>query len=108
MCIRDRAMGDDGDFTVMQETIWSKPPAATFDWLTRQRKGASAAWSADAVEVPPGHRYLVADNRDDAMDSRWWGPVPDTAIDGVVRLRWGEPSTWRPRFAWLMGTDHDG
>ena len=105
--IRQKIMGDDGASTVMQETIWSKPPAQSIDWLTRKRTGASAAWSAEAIEVPAGHRYLIADNRDDALDSRWWGPVSDAEIQGVVRIRWGDESTWRPRFAWLMGTDQD-
>jgi signal peptidase I len=104
--IRQKDMGGDDTYTVLQETIWSKPPAKSTDWLIRKRSGASAAWTADAVSVPEDHWFLVADDRDNAVDSRWWGPVPAAAIDGVVRLRWGPPSEWRHRAAYLTGTDN--
>ncbi len=48
------------------------------------------------VGVPDDSVYLGADDRDGALDSRWWGPVPLAAIRGVVVLRVGSPSTpWR-------------
>jgi len=34
--------------------------------------------------VPPGHYYLVGDDRGDSNDSRFWGPVPRAWIIGVV------------------------
>jgi signal peptidase I len=37
-----------------------------------------------AIVVPPGHYYLVGDNRGDSNDSRFWGPVPRPWIIGVV------------------------
>ncbi|MSQ02684.1 MAG: hypothetical protein EXR71_12475 [Myxococcales bacterium] len=46
--------------------------------------------------VPDDSVYLGADDRDHALDSRWWGPVPLAAISGVVVLRVGATSTpWR-------------
>jgi len=103
--IRQQDMGEADGYSVLKETIWSKPPAESTDWLIRKRKGANAAWNADAVSVPDGHWYLVADDRDNAIDSRWWGPVPEAYIDGVVRIRWGQPDQWRSRIAWIVGTD---
>ena len=48
------------------------------------------------IGVPDTSAYLSADNRDGAVDSRWWGPVPLSAIGGVVVLRLGAPTTpWR-------------
>lgn len=48
------------------------------------------------IGVPDDRAYLSADNRDVALDSRWWGPVPLEAIGGVVVGRLGPPSTpWR-------------
>jgi signal peptidase I len=46
--------------------------------------------------VPDDSAFLSADNRDEAVDSRWWGPVPLTHIGGVVVARVGAPTTpWR-------------
>ena len=103
--IRQRAMGQHEDYELLKETIWAKPPGDSTDWLIRHRTGTANTWTADTVTVPPDHWYLVADDRDNAVDSRWWGPVPKSAIEGVVRIRVGTANTWRPRMAWLMGKE---
>ncbi len=103
--VRHQDMGELDSWSVYQETIWSKPPAVPTQWLIRRRQTPSVHWSAEAVAVPEDHWYLLADDRDQAIDSRWWGPVPAADIHGVVRARWGEPNRWRDRLAWLEGTD---
>lgn len=51
------------------------------------------------IGVPDDRAFLSADNRDSALDSRWWGPVPLDAIGGVVVARIGAPTTpWRGIF----------
>lgn len=53
----------------------------------------------DDVGVPDDAAFLGADDRDGALDSRWWGPVPLSAIRGVVVARVGAPTTpWRGLF----------
>lgn len=102
--VRQKDMGTDGDHRVFQETIWSKPPAVATSWRIRRNK-ATVRWGAEAVEVPTGHWYLLADDRDYTIDSRMWGPVPETALAGVVRLRVGPADQWRPAVEWLTGTE---
>ncbi|MFT5685228.1 MAG: signal peptidase I [Myxococcota bacterium] len=84
---------------VFKEVIWSRPPARPTNWLITQLVDKPISWKLDEkVEIPEGHVYLLADNRDDAMDSRWWGPVPVASLQGVVRARFGEADEWREAF----------
>lgn len=36
------------------------------------------------TEVPPGTYFVLGDNRFSSEDSRMWGPVPQTAVTGLV------------------------
>lgn len=76
---------DDAGFTVIQEgRHLSRHLARRVDWRM------------DQVGVPDDSAWLGADNRDIALDSRWWGPVPLSYVQGVVVLRFGAPGNrWR-------------
>jgi signal peptidase I len=41
-----------------------------------------------ACTVPPGHYFMMGDNRDQSSDSRYWGFVPDENIKGRAFLVW--------------------
>jgi signal peptidase I len=35
------------------------------------------------LAVPPGHYFVLGDDRANQRDSRWWGPLPTSKLLGV-------------------------
>ncbi len=112
--VRQQDPGAVDGVVTARETIWSKPPARASSWfITRADRDPS--WKSEAYEVPLGHWYVLADNREWALDSRWWGAVDASAVTGVVRLRIGPADNLGPtdkdpdrgRVSWTKGVPAD-
>jgi len=51
--------------------------------------GADGSTFAQPIVVPPGHYFMMGDNRGESDDSRFWGPVPKAwVIGGAFATYW--------------------
>jgi signal peptidase I len=84
LAMKHAVMGDrDGEMVLMEAQAWLL--AVSLE-STRQR--------IDPSPCPEGQRYLVADHRDVALDSRHWGAIPLAELE-LVHLRLGASDVWR-------------
>jgi signal peptidase I len=74
------------------ETIEVRDRQVIVDGVTRD--DPHATWTNDGgktghwgpTTVPPGHVFVMGDNRDQSYDSRFWGPLPIADIKGKVAI----------------------
>ncbi len=76
---RHRLLNDDNRRAGLSE-------AEIMDFPNRE----NCRYSVEGVvcKVPPGHYFMMGDNRDNSLDSRYWGFVPEGNIVGKAFLVW--------------------
>lgn len=53
--------------------------------------GVSECNFPTAIKIPPGHWFMMGDNRGESDDSRFWGPVPTSWIIGTAFATYWPP-----------------
>ena len=84
-----------------EEFVWQR------DYLVRSA-GAATSYHPSRnnwgpLVVPPKHYFVLGDNRDDSLDSRYWGFVPDSLVTGrpiLIYYSYAPDSSDRA-FAWM-------
>lgn len=82
-----RIVGVGGDRIQLREGHLFRNGKAVNEPYIRPCSGSGCTW-AHPLTVPKGTYFMMGDNRGDSLDSRYWGPIPQSAMIGVVRARY--------------------
>ena len=74
----------DSDSRVWKETFYpSQDENEALSWEIIQ-SNSNSNWKSSKETIPNGYVYLACDNRYKCLDSRWWGPLPMSNIEGKI------------------------
>jgi signal peptidase I len=77
-----RIVGGPGDVISIVEGHVTRNGKREPDGYTKPCDGVSECNFPTPIKIPPGHWFMMGDNRGESDDSRFWGPVPTGWIVG--------------------------
>lgn len=103
-----RVIGVPGDVIEIKDKVVYRNGEKLEPTYTRFVEGYHLGISdnVDKFTVPDGYYFMMGDNRDNSLDSRFWGYVKEDAIIGkafIIYWSWGENG---PRFSRLFNLIH--
>ncbi|HEY7727808.1 MAG TPA: signal peptidase I [Candidatus Eisenbacteria bacterium] len=98
--VRDKVLYVDGQEQVEPYVIHTDPHLLPRDTSTRDNFGP--------IVVPKRHLFMMGDNRDNSLDSRFWGPLPEDLVKGkAMILYWSwDPERGAPRLYRMFHVVH--
>lgn len=87
-----RVVGEPGDtLAVYDGHLYRNGKPQTETYLA-----AAPAYQMSSFTVPPGHIFVMGDNRNDSNDSHVWGPLPVENVIGHAQFRFWPVSHFGP------------
>jgi signal peptidase I len=86
-----RVIGGPGDRIQIQNGHVIRNGVREKDSYIAPCSGDSSCSFRQSVVVPPGHYFMMGDNRGASDDSRFWGPVPDSWVIGQAFFTYWPP-----------------
>jgi signal peptidase I len=92
--------GDIMEIKAKQVFINGKPlkePYAIFNSHSTPASSGSSRKNYGPVKVPPHHFFMMGDNRDNSMDSRFWGFLDESKVKGkafFIYWSWDRNDHW--------------
>jgi signal peptidase I len=80
-----RVVGEAGDhLKILDGKVYRNGVEERGSYIQSCTSGAANCDFPTQITVPHGDYYMMGDNRGDSLDSRFWGPVPQSSIIGVA------------------------
>lgn len=96
--ITQKDMGNVKQSRVIEEKEWLGGEHARKRYIFRRQRPVALSFAKQTINERSV--YVLSDNRDSGLDSRYWGSISEEGILGVVCLRIGSSTPWSGWLTW--------